>query len=628
MGCRLREPQGPVHVHPATRSADVAGLVFEIELQHVLAVGCRHQLGATRDLAVPAHRAVAGRVRAPPAHLPQNLQAGREHGEAHLAALTGPVPERAHIGETVAVGAYRRRARRELLRLRRRRVHVHRGDTRASGASRARRRRHHRVGAVRHHLAAAVASIPSDLYGVPLTLERAHDRPASGLDLHRPVGGLGDRVVDAQVIEPAITVGAQVRAAERERVDLRQPGRGDRLADLRQQGEELVTGTRCVACLAVTGDDQKGHLLPQTELLGVSARHGRLSQRVDVVYVELPREQALERRYRCGRRRHVHEPAHHRDTGAAAVEAQRLSADDPLGDATLATLIDGAVAVYQEVVADIAPVQHAGVVVVDAAHDAGGLGARVVVGAIGVMDEDHAHGTVLRRPRAPGFVGAPLRAGDDGRLRHGAAGGSTGRRLCGRRPRGSFGGSRGRGVQSRRQERDAQVGHGRRRSGPGPSQCQPVLQVARLADPQRLGGRLVAGVRCPRAGDVLKAQAPPATPMSAIEAGAHIHCRLRASAGRQTAQHTDHGEDHAGLQRAARRRYSRRHAAAGKARRRQRRATGQHRHEARGDRRRRCAAAGLAGGRRRGHRRQGCDRQEQRQACACDLIRHVCHLRD
>ena len=52
-------------------------------------------------------------------------------------------------------------------------------------------------------------------------------------------------------------------------------------------------------------------------------------------------------------------------------------------------------------------------VIVDAVHDAGRLGRRVVIGADGVMDDDEGRRRLFGIPGHVGLVGAPLRARDD-----------------------------------------------------------------------------------------------------------------------------------------------------------------------------------------------------------------------
>ena len=89
---------------------------------------------------------------------------------------------------------------------------------------------------------------------------------------------------------------------------------------------------------------------------------------------------------------------------------------DAAGDAAVAALVDGPVAVDQEVVADVAPVERLGVVGVDAADDRRSLRGGVAVGAGGVVHERHLDRGVVGRPGAPGLVGAPGGAGHDRRL--------------------------------------------------------------------------------------------------------------------------------------------------------------------------------------------------------------------
>ena len=107
--------------------------------------------------------------------------------------------------------------------------------------------------------------------------------------------------------------------------------------------------------------------------------------------------------------------AHHRDAERAGVEAAGVGALHVLGQPAVAALVDVAVLVHQRVVADVLPAAGDRVVLVNAPHDARGLGLRVVVRAGGVVDAGRAEVGVVRRGSAAGLVGSPAGAGDHAR---------------------------------------------------------------------------------------------------------------------------------------------------------------------------------------------------------------------
>ena len=102
--------------------------------------------------------------------------------------------------------------------------------------------------------------------------------------------------------------------------------------------------------------------------------------------------------------------ADHGHAPGVLVEGTHVRALRAAVHAACVALVDVAVLVHQCVVADVAPAQLDGVVLPDAAHDAGCLGFGVVVGAGGVVHGGGGGGfRVVRRAAA---TGAPLRAGD------------------------------------------------------------------------------------------------------------------------------------------------------------------------------------------------------------------------
>ncbi len=151
-------------------------------------------------------------------------------------------------------------------------------------------------------------------------------------------------------------------------------------------------------------------------LLTRPAGHARRSGRVHVVDVELPGKQLLERREGGGGRRTRGEGPHQGDARAARVEAQRVSADDPLADAAVAPLVDGAEAIDEEIVAEIVEARALDMVVVDGAHDGRRLAAGVAVAAGRVVDEGHLHRGSVGIGPTQRLIGPPVGSAHDCRL--------------------------------------------------------------------------------------------------------------------------------------------------------------------------------------------------------------------
>ena len=109
--------------------------------------------------------------------------------------------------------------------------------------------------------------------------------------------------------------------------------------------------------------------------------------------------------------------AHQGHAPGVFVEAADMRALDGLVQPAGTAFVDVAVLVDEGAVTDVAPAEVARVVLVDAAHDAGRLALRVVVGTGGVVHRDGADRVgVARRATTDGLVRAPSGAGDD--LRH------------------------------------------------------------------------------------------------------------------------------------------------------------------------------------------------------------------
>ena len=218
----------------------------------------------------------------------------------------------------------------------------------------------------------------------------------------------------------------------------------------------------------------------------------------------------------------------------------------PLRDAAVPAFVDGAVAVDEEVVADVAPVQRLGVVGVDAADDGGSLRGGVAVAARGVVHEGHLDRRVVGRAGPPGLVGAPVGAAHD--RRPGGHGGRVGREA---KPGDGRGGTaqdaddRGRAVGVLRavDGHDAHVAqaHGDRLRAAGSLRRQ--LQVPSAAGPHRLGEGLLLPAFF---SDALQRHGVPATPGLPVLAGAEQHLDL-AGPGRRGARDARHGEAHAGV---------------------------------------------------------------------------------
>ena len=162
-------------------------------------------------------------------------------------------------------------------------------------------------------------------------------------------------------------------------VELRQ---ADRLRLRRDRVElrvEEVAGARRQARVAMPGDGAQDDGDAGAVALAAARDEGERRDGIDVREVEPPGEELLERRLGRSRDRRGAERADHGDADRAGVEATGVRADHVAVDAAVAALVDGAVAVDEEVVADVVPAVRLDVVDLDPAQDRGRLGGRVAV---------------------------------------------------------------------------------------------------------------------------------------------------------------------------------------------------------------------------------------------------------
>ena len=186
------------------------------------------------------------------------------------------------------------------------------------------------------------------------------------------------------------------------------------IADFGQHCVAGITRALGVADIAV-GEDRRqrdrsaagDHGVPPA---GRGELHG--ADRVDVVEVHPPAQQAADRLDLDVGGRHVLEVADHRDAPHVAVEPAGVRSQDILGDSACPPLEDLAVLVHQGVVGDVAPAQGAGVVGVDRPHDRRGVLGCVVVAARGVVHHGGVNRAAVHRAAAPHrLVGPTARAG-------------------------------------------------------------------------------------------------------------------------------------------------------------------------------------------------------------------------
>ena len=215
---------------------------------------------------------------------------------------------------------------------------------------------------------------------------------------------------------------------------------------------------------------------------------------------QLPADQPRQRLHRGLVERQVGERAETRDPGRVAVVALGLGADHGGLDAARAALEDHAVAVDEEVVADVVPAVGVAVVARDAEDDRSRLLGRVVDGADGVVHERDLHVAVAGAAARWHAVAAPARARDDrGRARLACGRARPARRRVGERA------------------------HEARLQAAGAA-AQPQLELVGAAGEDGVGAVAVAGV--------VVRQRRPARPAPAVRARADL--RLRG--GRPSAQ--------------------------------------------------------------------------------------------
>ncbi len=284
-------------------------------------------------------------------------------------------------------------------------------------------------------------------------------------------------------------------------------------AQLRELGVEDVAGARGRVAVAVAGDALQGDDLAGRVAVRVAARRrdGDRALGGHAVQRQLPAEQSRGGGHGLGGDAGRGVRAEEGDAGRHRVVALRLRPDDRLVDAARTALEHLAVAVDEEVVADVVPAVRVAVVLGDAEHDRRRIARAVLVDGRGVVDEGELDGAVAR-VAAGRHRGCPPRvAGDD-------------RRGCAGRLGGASAGAGGAGA-------DAAADAGRdgdevqaQRAARGARQAQ--LQLVRAAGPQRVGGALAAA----RVGCVVAVggERDPVAPRAAAAAHAHLHAPLAA----------------------------------------------------------------------------------------------------
>ena len=198
-------------------------------------------------------------------------------------------------------------------------------------------------------------------------------------------------------------------------VQLRQAERLRLAGESAQLGVEPVSRARCEPRVAMPRHCAQEHGNASSEAFAPAGDERERRQRIDVGEIETPGEEARERDGCCARDLLARKGSDHCDADGSGVEPSRVRSDDiPLAPA-VAPFVHGAVAVDEEVVADVVPAVRLHVVHLDAPHDRGRLGGRVVVRSGGVMDDGEPHrGGVLGSVSANCLVGAPAAPRDDG----------------------------------------------------------------------------------------------------------------------------------------------------------------------------------------------------------------------
>ncbi len=218
--------------------------------------------------------------------------------------------------------------------------------------------------------------------------------------------------------ELGAVAGGALEALEPEAHDAGERRRGElrgAAADRGQLRVERVAGAGGAVAVAVARDALERHRRAgRVAVLGAAGGlDDDLAGDGHAVQPELPGQEPGDRLERLGRGRHVTVRADDRHAGRAGVVALRLRADDRLVDASGAALEDLAVAVDEEVVAQVVPAVGVAVVLRDAEDDPRRVLRRVVVRRDGVVDEADLHLAVARFRAGLDAVPAPLRAGDD-----------------------------------------------------------------------------------------------------------------------------------------------------------------------------------------------------------------------
>src|SRR4051794_1862064 len=288
---------------------------------------------------------------------------------------------------------------------------------------------------------------------------------------------------------------------------------GGAAAQVGQLRVERAAGARGLVAVAVAGDALQDDLAPGRVAVGLAAvgRDGDLALDRGAVDRELPGDELGHRLQRGFGLAGGVEGADVGHAGGDRVVALRLRADHRLVDAAGAALEDLAVAVDEEVVADVVPLVVVAVVARDREDDAGRVLGCVVVGVDRVVDEGGADLAVLRRRARRHRVAAPLRARDD---RHRRA-------LLRRARRAGVDGARAAGAyavqdQAVQRARDAQLDLG---AAPGPARVGAARAAAAV-------GAVVAG----------GVQRQPRRPAPAAPAGAQLAVQMRGARPAQAGQ--------------------------------------------------------------------------------------------
>ena len=287
----------------------------------------------------------------------------------------------------------------------------------------------------RNGLAGGIAKVPAERHfpgDIGRSRERAQRVTARIGDgqcrVHRAIGTRIER--DAPTRSPGDAIALDGRW-----IEVATLPRRDGQSDVVEAGSKEDARARCRTDVAVTGDGLGGHLLARPvqgggALSGPGTRRGQHggAQGVDVIHVELPRDEVAHRvqDQPLGGRIWIEGVgiAQERHRERLGVEARCVGADDSPVHAAGPALVDAPEAVDHEVVAEVVHVDALGEPGVDVAHLLSRLRTGVVVGGHDVVHEgDLDLVRVGRRTPTQRLVGAPLGARDDRGLADGGLGG-------------------------------------------------------------------------------------------------------------------------------------------------------------------------------------------------------------